>query len=204
MLNLRHIRRLGGKVVHALREPPPEVTLLEMVWPERLLASPPEVAVAPGYALRQFDPMDLQQYGALMHAAEMDMPRLDYWEQHILPDGFFVIQEDSSRKLVAACFASHHPTPRHPRAGNLGWLAAHPEHKGQHLGTTVSAAVTARLIRAGYRRIYLETHDFRMAAIKVYLRLGWVPLLYSEDMLDRWKLICDRIHWPHTPAAWQR
>ena len=204
MLTRQLVRRIGRRVVNALREPPAEVTLLEMVWPEASLDRPPEVKVAAGYALRQYEPGDLAQYVALLHAAELDMPRLDYWERHILPDGFFVIQEDASKRLVAACFASLHPVPRHPRAGNLGWLAAHPGHQGKGLGYAVSAAVTARLLRAGYRRLYLETHDFRLPAIKLYLRLGWIPLLYSEEMIDRWKLICDRINWRYTPDSWPR
>lgn len=194
------IKRRAARLLLEPREP--EVELLEMVWPESMLNQPPEVDVASGYTLRQYEPEDFDKYVALMRAAEMDTPRLDYWEGHLLPGGFFVIEDDSNGELVAACFASHHPAPRHPRAGNLGWLAAHPGHKGKQLGLTVSAAVTARLIRAGYRRIYLETHDFRIPAIKLYLRMGWIPFLYSEEMLDRWKLICDRIDWRYTPDAW--
>ena len=202
---VRVIRGIQRRAARLLLEPrEPHVDLLEMLWPESRLDRPPEVEVAEGYTLRQYRPDDYERYVALMKAAEMDTPRLDYWEGHILPDGFFVIEDNSTGELTAACFASHHPAARHPRAGNLGWLAAHPGHKGKQLGVAVTAAVTARLCKAGYKRIYLETHDFRIPAIKLYLRMGWIPFLYSEEMLDRWKLICDRIDWRYTPDAWRR
>ena len=49
-------------------------------------------------------------------------------------------------------------------------------------GMAVSAAVVRRLLRAGYRNIYLFTEDWRLAALRIYLTLGWVPLLYMPDM----------------------
>jgi mycothiol synthase len=175
-----------------------------MVWPETRPGHPPTVAVHPGYTLRQYKPDDREAYFKLLASAGMSPCRLEYWEDHLLPDGFFVIEHDESWSLVATCMASHHPAPRHPRAGNLGWLAADPAHRGRQLGQAVTAAVTARLIAGGYRRIYLETHDFRLAAIKIYLKMGWVPLLYQEDMHDRWLVICEKLGWPFTPDDWPK
>jgi mycothiol synthase len=175
-----------------------------MIWPEARLNDPPRVSVAPGYTLRQFTPRDREAYFALLAAAGMDACRLEYWEAHLLPDGFFVIEHDASGALAATCMASHHPAPRHPRAGNLGWLAADPAHKGRALGRAATAAVTARLIAGGYQHIYLETHDFRIPAIKVYLQMGWVPLLYQDDMSGRWKAVCDQVGWRFAPNEWPR
>jgi mycothiol synthase len=177
--------------------PQPEA-LLEMVWPESLAGRAPAVVIANGYHLRQFEPRDREAYFALLGTAGMDRCRLDYWEQHLLPGGFFVIEHTPSKALVATCMASHHPAPRHPRAGNLGWLAADPAHAGHGLGRAAAAAVTARLIAGGYRRIYLETHDFRLAAIRIYLAMGWVPLLYQDDMQPRWRAVHQQLGLPFT------
>ena len=175
-----------------------------MVWPSHRLEYPPPVTVSPGYLLRQWIPADQDDYQALLGAAGMPPCPLDYWEAHLLPNGFFVVEHEATHSLAAACFASHHPAPRHPRGGNLGWLVAHPQHAGRSLGRTVSAAVTARLIDAGYRAIYLETHDFRVAAIRIYLSMGWVPLLYLPEMAERWLAVCEQLQWPYTPGAWSR
>jgi mycothiol synthase len=175
-----------------------------MLWPESRLDEPPTVTVAPGYVLRQFGDADRSSYEDLMASAGMNVPRFEYWDEHILPDGFFVIEHEATGSLAATCLASHQPAPRHERAGNHGWLAADPAHGGRQLGRSAAAAVTRRLIRGGYRRIYLETHDHRLPAIKLYLKMGWVPLLYEEEMIDRWNRICDRIDWPFAPGAWPR
>lgn len=200
----RILAGIGRRMIWLRRGRPTEPSLLEMVWPETRLGDPPTVAVHPGYTLRQYRPDDREAYFKLLASAGMLPCRLEYWEDHLLPNGFFVIEHNESGALVATCMASHHPAPRHPRAGNLGWLAADPAHKGHQLGQAVTAAVTARLIVGGYRRIYLETHDFRLAAIKIYLKMGWVPLLYQEDMHDRWLVICEKLGWPFTPDEWPK
>jgi mycothiol synthase len=197
MLTVR--RALAGLVRRATwmvaGQPQPEA-LLEMVWPESRIGDPPDVVVANGYRLRQYEPADRAAYFTLLASAGMDPCRLEYWEQHLLPEGFFVIEHTPSKTLVATCMASHHPALRHPRAGNLGWLAADPAHGGRGLGRAAAAAVTARLVAGGYRRIYLETHDFRLAAIRVYLSMGWVPLLYQEDMQSRWQAVHKKLGLP--------
>jgi mycothiol synthase len=127
---------------------------------------------------------------------------MEYWLNHVLPRGFFVIQEEQSNIVTGACLAAHLPTPRHPFAGILGWLAVDPAYRGNGFGQTLSAAVTRRLIEAGYERIYLNTDDHRLPAIKTYLNLGWVPFLYQEDMAKRWELVCRKLDWEYSPWEW--
>lgn len=199
------LRRFPGRawrrVKRLVRPEPPPRPQLEMVWGQALDAAP-EVRVSEGYALRNFEPGDRERYLALLAAAGMPPCPLDYWESHLLPRGFFVIEHSASRALVATCMASHHPAPRHPYAGNLGWLAADPAHSGHNLGWSATAAVTARLLRGGYERLYLTTDDFRAAAIRIYLRMGWVPLLYTDEVAERWRTVCDALEWPYTPQLW--
>ncbi|MEA3334819.1 MAG: hypothetical protein U9R25_02850 [Chloroflexota bacterium] len=90
-----------------------------------------------------------------------------------------------------------------PFQGELGWLACVPSHAGQGLGLTVSAAVTARFIDAGYRNIRLYSEDFRLAALKTYLKLGYLPVLYTLEMPGRWQAICEQLNWPYAPKTWQ-
>jgi hypothetical protein len=66
----------------------------------------------------------------------------------------------------------------------------------------VSAAATARLIHAGYRHIYLHAEDERLAALKTYFKLGYIPFLYALAMVERWQAVCEELHWPFTPGLW--
>ncbi|KTD24323.1 Acetyltransferase (GNAT) family [Legionella lansingensis] len=196
-------KKLARRAIWAIKGPPVTPALLEMVWPETL-ESPSGIQVPEEYRLRQFRSDDTQSYLKLFIAAGMEEPPLHYWDKHLLPEGFFVIEHEPSNAIVAACFASHHPTPRHPRAGNFGWLAVDPTHRGRKLGQAVAAAVTSRLVAGGYRRIYLETHDHRLPAIAIYLKMGWVPLLYLPEMEARWAAVCKVLKWPYTPESWPR
>jgi len=77
--------------------------------------------------------------------------------------------------------------------GEMGWLAGDPAHRGQGLGRAVSTAVTARFMQAGFRHIHLYTEDWRLPALKVYLKLGYVPFLSAPDMWERWRVVCEQL-----------
>ncbi len=66
------------------------------------------------------------------------------------------------------------------------------------------AAAVRRLRQAGYRRIYLQTDDWRQPALALYFRLGFIPFLYTPNMKHRWQAVCTRLKPPFTPERWQR
>ena len=169
---------------------------LHMIWPKTRLGSPPSVKVPSGYVLRQYVATDERQYIALM-----DKAGFTGWTHesvqgsigHILPDGFYVIEHLASGRLVATAVSQHYSTELHPYGGQVGWVAGDPEHKGKGLGRAVTAAATARLLQAAYSEIYLQTDDWRLPAIKIYLDLGYQPLMYCEGMPERWEAIREKL-----------
>jgi predicted dehydrogenase/GNAT superfamily N-acetyltransferase len=165
---------------------------LMMVWPNSRLGSPPEAVVPDGYRLRAFEPADEAGYLELIAKAGFagwTPARLTEWIRKIIPHGFFVIEHIPTGRLVATAMATHHPRDGHPYGGELGWVAGDPEHAGKGLGLATCAAVTALYIRRGYRDIYLCTDDWRLPAIKTYLKLGYEPELYMPDMAERWRIV---------------
>ena len=172
---------------------------LQMVWPERLLGSPPHAPVPKGYLLRQFAAGDAEAYLALMVKAgfkSWDHEQIEKVLPSVLPGGWFLIEQAATGRLVATAMARHRPIEGHPNGGELSWVGADPEHKGKRLGMAVCAAVVQRFLDAGYRRIYLLTDDHRLAAIRVYLSLGFEPFFFRDDMQERWRKVCEQIHWP--------
>ena len=165
---------------------------LHMVWPPRLMGRPPAPVVPTGYVLRQYRDSEEPAYLDLMHKAgfaDWSVKRMVAVKRMLLPGGFFVIEHMASGRLAATAMALHSPAELHPFGAELGWVAADPEHSGRGLGAAVCAAATARLIAAGYGDIRLQTDDWRLAAIKVYLKLGYEPLLYRDDMVPRWQAV---------------
>jgi predicted dehydrogenase/GNAT superfamily N-acetyltransferase len=169
---------------------------LEMIFPET--ADCPEPGKPPaGYTLRQFQEGDEGTYRTLMEFAGFgvwDDARIAAVRRRLIPGGFFVAEQTSTKQIVATAQATHAPTDRHPEGGELGWVASHPEHRGKGLGRILCAHATKRLRDAGYRRIYLSTDDFRLPAIAIYLALGYMPSLHTDDMADRWESIRLQIH----------
>ena len=186
-------------------EAPPKQ--LQMLWPDHLADLPPDSLAAEqelpnGYQLRTYRAEDEPGYLAVMHAAGFtffDHEAVQRWLDKVLPGGLFLVEYEPTGQIVATAMATHNPSPLHPFGGELGWVAGSPDHAGKHLGRVVCAATTARFLRAGYRRIYLKTDDWRLPAIATYLRLGYVPLLYAAGMDERWQALCARLDWPYSP-----
>ncbi|HOX08894.1 MAG TPA: GNAT family N-acetyltransferase [Planctomycetota bacterium] len=178
---------------------------LQMLWPAARLASPPEVLVADGYRVRALGPAEAAAHAELMRRAgfaDWTAEKLAPWLLRILPDGLFGIEHLATGALAATAMATHNPSELHPFGGELGWVAGDPAHNGRGLGQAVCAAVVSRFLRAGYRRIYLKTDDWRLPAVKSYLRLGFVPFLHRPEMAERWREVCARLGWPCTAEEW--
>jgi len=178
-------------------------TQLQMVWPEHLLNVPPAEYLSPMYTLRIYRRGDESRFYEIMELAGWsgwNDEKLRPWLARILPGGWFMAVSKEGGEIVASCMALR--SDEYPDGGELGWLACEPAHAGKGLGMVVSAAVTARFIAQGCRKIHLYTEDYRLAAIKTYLKLGYVPFLYPSEMLDRWRDICTQLNWPYTPEEW--
>lgn len=185
------LRSLPGRPSHPFFETEYEHQL-EMVRP-----SPARVEVPPvpeGYLLRQFRAGDEARYDDLFHLAFTDEGRFPETLERALEGGFFVMENLASGELVASCVAWRASTmPRHPDAGQMGWLVTDPSHARKGLGTIMAASATNRLAAGGCQRPCLGTEDFRIAAISIYLKLGWRPDVYREDMIPRWRSIFARL-----------
>ncbi len=171
---------------------------LEMRYAEKRLATPPVPKVPEGYRLRCYRPSDEPGLEKLMHQAGFEgwaARQLRRCLAKVLPDGYFLIEQIATGRIVAAALAEHSPSEAEPGRGELGWVAGHAEHRGKGLGLTVCAAATARLINAGYRNIVLLTDDWRLPAIKIYLQLGYEPVYYKEDMPGRWRAVLAELGW---------
>ena len=175
---------------------------LYMLWPERKLPQSP--LLAEGYTLRSYDGDDVR---TLLEVDGESMSHKEWqnYKDKVLPDGLFVIFDDQSSKAIATAGAVHNPNPGRyyfPSGGELGYLIVHPEHRGKGLGQVISACVVQRFLSAGYKSVRVAVKGWRLAAIKTYLKVGFVPFLHDPTLIPRWKSVCEKIDWPYTPADW--
>ena len=162
-------------------------------WPREAATRPPVRPLPEGYALCTFRLGDAAEHLRLMHTAgfaEWGEKELADAIEKSLPDGFLVIRHIQTDRIAASAIAQRVPLDGFIEGGELNWVAADPEHRGKGLGYAVCAAATRRFIESGRQWVCLRTDDFRLAAIKVYLGLGYVPYLFAPDMRARWRRVC--------------
>lgn len=168
-----------------------EPSQLRMVFTRFEALEPP--SPPPGYALRTYRPGDDDAWIELLNTGqfgEWDHERLRAMlagERAPLPREaiFFATRDD--RPVGAACVFLWPLVDG--EIGELGWVAVHPDHRGRGLGAVICRAALAFVRDRGLRYCYLGTEDFRLAAIKTYLRLGFQPELLDHTQPARWAAI---------------
>jgi mycothiol synthase len=166
-----------GIVVEALSQ-----SRLEMSYPVDRLGPTLPVPTLSAYALRTYQTGDESAWYLLMERTGFGVwnaERLRSWITRIPPESWFMALDGQSGGIVASAMGLHDHSDRHPFGAELGRVAVDPDHRRKGLGTAVCASVTTRLIQAGYRDIHLYTEDFRLAALALYLKLGYQPFIHA-------------------------
>jgi mycothiol synthase len=180
---------------------------LWMVWPEARLKASVDPQIPDGYFIRTYQTGDDRSFTALMALMDFDpwtQEKLDYNMSRVLPGGLFFAVEAKSSSVVGTAMCLHNYSGHSPFTGDLGWLACHPDHQGKGLGCSLSACVTNRFRDAGYSRIQLHTEYYRLPAIKTYLKLGYVPVMYCQEVYELWDEACQKLDWTYAPQEWPK
>ena len=77
--------------------------------------------------------------------------------------------------------------------GYVHMVGAMPEWKGRGLGYQVSLAALHEMKREGKKDAVLHTDDFRLAALKIYLSLGFEPEMNHESHESRWEQVYQKL-----------
>ncbi len=80
-----------------------------------------------------------------------------------------------------------------PQIGYLHYVGCINDHQGMGLGRVVSIAALLRMKIEGRQQAMLETDDFRLPAIRSYLKMGFVPRIVHNNQQERWKSIYDQM-----------
>ena len=140
-----------------------------------------------------------EKYIELMRKAGFEVWNRDLLNNVIaraLDDGIFFLEDVQTGTLAATAMANKMRAWESDTGPEFGWLGVAPEFRGKRLAQVVCQAVQDRFRREGFKKIYLRTDDYRLAAIKTYLALNWQPLTDSQDMIDRWKTIRKKLNLP--------
>ena len=121
---------------------------------------------------------DADFYGSLM----LDWP--DYSEDK----NFFIVADgEPAATLTVVC----HPENME---GYIHMVACKEKFRGRGFGTLLNNLALKVLKDEGMETAYLTTDDWRIPAIKSYLRAGFVPVIPVGDMDARWKAVFEKIN----------
>jgi mycothiol synthase len=98
--------------------------------------------------------------------------------------------ETQAQVVGTAC--AQHPPDDAP-VGHLHMLAVDSTHRGRGLGRALAVAALSRLSRLDCERAELRTDDFRLAAIRLYLSLGFELKITHESHPARWQDVYERL-----------
>ncbi|HOU10711.1 MAG TPA: GNAT family N-acetyltransferase [Clostridiales bacterium] len=105
-----------------------------------------------------------------------------------VPAGSIIAVENKDHIPVATCTAQLKDGEPY-----LHMVATSPQARGKGLGLAACAAALKMHIEQGRKGCWLITQDFRLAAIKQYLRLGFLPVLFHESLRGRWEVIAGQL-----------
>ncbi len=162
---------------------------LRMSIPASVVRELPDAAVPPGYRLRPYRPGDEAGWIRLLGSAgfaDWDRGRIDEWlagpERR---EGSRIVTKGPT--VVAATFASRATLEQ--EVGALDAVASDPNYQGRGLGRAVCTAVMKFLAGRGYPAVTLQTDEWRLPAIGLYLSLGFTPVMERGDMPSRWEVV---------------
>jgi mycothiol synthase len=189
------MKRIAARVVGRLRRtiwPPPRQ--LELVLPpgERLVHVPEPPS---GFALRTWTARDDSGLLALFHRAgftQFDGRQLDHALSICLPYGCFLVEHTASGSIVSSMMARHVSSPEHRFGGRIDWLATDPSYRARGLGALSARAATRRLREAGYDDVYVTTDDYRLGAVKIFLDIGFRPVV-DDACRVRWHRVLEAL-----------
>jgi len=165
-----------------------------------LLKDVPPYEIADGFEIRMFTPGDEQAWTDICKFGLLEANEgIECWDKYMLcfktlvpeKDTYFVYNSDNKAIATCTCFVEECGT------GNMHMLAAMPESRGHKLGwamTTFALNKISKELSADKRMVRLKSDDWRLPAVRSYLKAGYQPVLYDVGMEERWKLICEKLN----------
>lgn len=152
---------------------------------------PPMPIVGDGYGVRTYAEGDEKDLARVLSDSFLDRTWTveKVYSGLIIPKDVEEIYVATFNDIAVATASARFLPGMYPGSGYLHWVGVHPDHRGKGLGRMVTLAVMHHFKSANCRDSVLETDDFRIPAIKLYLSLGYQPEYHHLSHQQRWENI---------------
>ena len=133
--------------------------------------------------------LDIIQYGLSVGRENEEFYHLNMTNEPFYEESkcFFILEND---KAVATTTVICN---YEKKEGHIHMVACHEYARGKGYGTLLNRIAEFTLKSEGMKTAHLTTDDWRIPAIKSYLRIGFTPDLSTEDFKTRWANIYKQI-----------
>lgn len=170
-----------------------EQALSKLVMKKEMLSDLPAFHCPAGYRLTSFQPEDERNWEDLIrHSFTREVKFVDKISDHVplYSDRLLFICRGDQPVATATAWELSSGDPKRWYLHMVGVL---PEYSGKGLGYAVSLAVLHKIRESGGAAASLETDDFRLPAIRIYLKLGFQPVYLDDSHPGRWDRILQRL-----------
>ena len=170
------------------------------------LADVPDVALPVGYSIRAFRDGDEAALARIYCDAKLDKDTVEIVRTDILgdpcfkPERVFIAEFEGCPVGTGSAWL----TPDEPGVGYLHMLGVLRKHHGKRLGLALTCAALRYTRDEGLDTQRLMTDDWREVAIRMYLKLGYDPLLADQSHCERWNAIARKFNLPDLDARARR
>ena len=166
----------------------------QLAMERSLLEDLPEIRLPEGFSIRSFQNGWDKEWEAIIGAAFQTTisfhDTIALCKQYKPANVLFICDGETPVGTATAWCRDDLPEG----TGYLHMVGVLPGYGGKGLGLAISLAVLHNLKQSGYTKVFLHTDDFRLPAIKQYLRLGFKPVYNSEGAAERWQAVRNILH----------
>jgi GNAT superfamily N-acetyltransferase len=153
----------------------------------------PAFALPDGFSVRWYQPGDEAQWLRIDRLANPDdeappdlFPRC-FGSDHLLLARRQCYLLDGRGEPIGTASAWFDDAFQGERIGRVHYVAVIPEYQGRGLSKPLMTVICRRLRELGHDRAYLATNTWRVRAINLYLRFGFVPVVRGAEEAAAWR-----------------
>lgn len=157
----------------------------------------PDIPTPMGYRLRHFQRGDEAGLASVYLQSNLSDGSVETVQRTIVnhpcfrPERVFVVEHVG--EIVGTAAAWIEPD-RDPGVGYLHMVGILPQFRGHHLGALLTVEAIRYTRHEGFTVQRLLTDDHREPAVRLYLDLGYYPLLSHESHPERWRILGEKLN----------
>lgn len=159
---------------------------------------PPVPALSNGFTLRTYRKGDEEGLARIYAACWLDAVTPAEVRKKVIENSFFkpervfVIEHKGTPVATGVAYGYE----SEPDVGNGRMLGVLPECRGHRLGEVITLAIMHYFKDNGYKCVRYATNSWRCPALRIFLKLGFSPLLKAASDRARWEAITQRLGRP--------